>query len=83
MRGEFNSNLRGRHVNSPTTNRGSPASTYGAGTLRAYGSVILSFVGALHCGFAMLMDRITARKRNAASVWSVVPKEVRADVEGQ
>ena len=42
------------------------------GSLRAYGAVILSFVGALHWGFAMVLDDITPLKRNAMLAWSVV-----------
>ena len=43
------------------------------GYLHAYGAVILSFVGALHWAFAMLLGSIGARQRNAAYAWSVVP----------
>jgi hypothetical protein len=42
-------------------------------SLRAYGAVILSFVGALHWGFAMSHNEITPRQRDAAFAWSVVP----------
>jgi hypothetical protein len=38
-----------------------------------YAAVILSFVGALHWGFAMLAPDLTARTRTAAYVWSVFP----------
>jgi uncharacterized membrane protein len=38
-----------------------------------YAAVILSFVGALHWGFAMLAPDLTIRTRTAAYVWSVVP----------
>lgn len=41
--------------------------------LLAYGAVILSFVGALHWGFAMTLRDLPARSRNAAFLWSVVP----------
>jgi hypothetical protein len=41
--------------------------------LRAYGAVILSFVGALHWGFAMSHSELTRQQRNAAFGWSVVP----------
>ena len=41
--------------------------------LTAYGAVILSFVGALHWGFAMLLIDITPRRRNAVYAWSVIP----------
>ncbi len=42
-------------------------------TLRAYGAVILSFVGALHWGFATVLGNITPSQRNAMFAWSVVP----------
>lgn len=41
--------------------------------LLAYGAVILSFVGALHWGFAMTLRDLSPRARNAAFLWSVVP----------
>ncbi len=45
--------------------------------LIAYGAVILSFVGALHWGFAMALGEFNAesghRRRNETLVWSVVP----------
>ena len=43
--------------------------------LRAYGAVILSFVGALHWGFAMALPGLGAaqRQRLWVWVWSVVP----------
>ena len=41
--------------------------------LVAYGVVILSFVGALHWGFAMTQLGLTDRQRASAFVWSVVP----------
>lgn len=41
--------------------------------LLAYGAVILSFVGALHWGFAMTLRGLTDGQRTAAFVWSVVP----------
>ena len=41
--------------------------------LIAYGAIILSFVGALHWGFAMTLDGLTRRQRNARFVWSIVP----------
>jgi hypothetical protein len=43
------------------------------GYLRAYGAVILSFVGALHWGFAMVLGNISAHQRNAMLGWSVIP----------
>ena len=41
--------------------------------LLAYGAVILSFVGALHWGFAMSQSDMTANQRTRSFVWSVVP----------
>ncbi|WVN41276.1 DUF3429 domain-containing protein [beta proteobacterium MWH-UniP1] len=41
--------------------------------LLAYGAVILSFVGALHWGFAMLAPKIDRARRTQCYVWSVVP----------
>ena len=41
--------------------------------LLAYGAAILSFVGALHWGFAMTLRELTARQQTASFVWSVVP----------
>jgi protein-L-isoaspartate O-methyltransferase len=41
--------------------------------LLAYGAVILSFVGALHWGFAMTLRDLPPRSRNTAFLWSVVP----------
>ena len=41
--------------------------------LIGYGAVILSFVGALHWGFAMALPRLTAPQRTEAFVWSTVP----------
>jgi hypothetical protein len=41
--------------------------------LFAYGAVILSFVGAVHWGFAMTRVDLTERHRNATWAWSVVP----------
>jgi hypothetical protein len=43
------------------------------GDLRAYGAVILSFVGALHWGFSMVLTDISTAQRNAMLAWSVVP----------
>lgn len=42
-------------------------------SLRAYGAVILSFVGAVHWGFAMTQHELSPRQRNAAFAWSVAP----------
>jgi hypothetical protein len=41
--------------------------------LFSYGAVILSFVGALHWGFAMTRADLSERHRNATWGWSVVP----------
>ncbi len=41
--------------------------------LFTYGAVILSFVGALHWGFAMTLAGLTDKQRSARFVWSVVP----------
>jgi uncharacterized membrane protein len=41
--------------------------------LVAYGAVILSFVGALHWGFAMSQSDMAANQRTRSFVWSVVP----------
>ena len=41
--------------------------------LQAYGAVILSFVGALHWGFAVALPALDADSRNASYVWSVIP----------
>lgn len=41
--------------------------------LLAYGAVILSFVGALHWGFAMTLQGLSAKQRLRAYLWSVVP----------
>lgn len=41
--------------------------------LMGYGAVILSFVGALHWGFAMSRSDMTAHQRTRCFVWSVVP----------
>lgn len=41
--------------------------------LVAYGAVILSFVGALHWGFAMSLNDLGATRRQTVFVWSVMP----------
>lgn len=41
--------------------------------LLSYGAVILSFVGALHWGFAMGLRELPAAQRSALFAWSVVP----------
>lgn len=49
-----------------------PALPWSAALL-AYGAIILSFVGALHWGFAMTLTNLGDDRRNALLVWSVVP----------
>jgi hypothetical protein len=44
--------------------------------LLAYGACILSFVGALHWGFAMTLPELDARQRNHAFAWSTLPSLV-------
>ena len=41
--------------------------------LVTYGAVILSFVGALHWGFAMSMSDLSGEARQRRFLWSVVP----------
>ncbi|MEO8040185.1 MAG: DUF3429 domain-containing protein [Betaproteobacteria bacterium] len=41
--------------------------------LRTYAAVVLSFVGALHWGFAMLHPKMSEHDRNTVMGWSVVP----------
>lgn len=41
--------------------------------LYAYGAIILSFIGALHWGMAMLLPELGEAQRSAWLVWSVVP----------
>ena len=43
------------------------------GALLLYGAVILSFVGAIHWGAAMLVETLSDQTRRACFVWSVVP----------
>ena len=38
-----------------------------------YGAVILSFVGALHWGFAMTVQDMSAQQRRDRFIWSVIP----------
>ena len=38
-----------------------------------YGAVILSFVGALHWGFAMSVQNMSAELRRGRLIWSVIP----------
>ncbi|MFJ4349662.1 DUF3429 domain-containing protein [Pseudomonas sp. NPDC089428] len=41
--------------------------------LVGYGAVILSFVGALHWGFAMILQGLPANERQVRLAWSVIP----------
>lgn len=41
--------------------------------LVAYGATILSFVGALHWGFAMTIVELSPGRRQQAYLWSVIP----------
>ena len=41
--------------------------------LLGYGAVILSFVGALHWGFAMMIEELAHARRQRAYAWSVFP----------
>ncbi len=41
--------------------------------LAAYGAAILSFVGALHWAFAMLLPGLTPSHRRYSYVWSTIP----------
>lgn len=41
--------------------------------LVAYGAVILSFVGALHWGFAMTLQGLSADQCRERFIWSVIP----------
>ena len=41
--------------------------------LIGYGAVILSFVGALHWGFAMMIEELALARRQRAYAWSVIP----------
>ena len=41
--------------------------------LVCYGASIVSFLGALHWGFAMTVPEIDSRRRHALFLWSVVP----------
>jgi hypothetical protein len=41
--------------------------------LIAYGTVILSFVGAVHWGIALTRTDLGEQRRNATWIWSVVP----------
>lgn len=50
-----------------------PSTPWWSAALLAYGAVILSFVGALHWGFAMAQSGLSATERTHCFVWSVVP----------
>jgi hypothetical protein len=52
--------------------RGADAPWWNAALL-AYGASILSFVGALHWGFAMTLRTLSDSQRTAAFAWSVGP----------
>ncbi len=41
--------------------------------LRAYGAVILTFVGALHWAFAMTLPELPPSRRTALYIWSTLP----------
>ena len=41
--------------------------------LTAYGAIVLSFIGALHWGFAMLHPAMTEQDRSVFMTWSVIP----------
>lgn len=43
------------------------------GALLLYGAVILSFVGAVHWGVAMVDSHLNESERNAEYAWSVIP----------
>lgn len=43
------------------------------GALFSYGAVILSFVGAIQWGLAMVMPELTEAQRRSAYLWSIVP----------
>ena len=50
-----------------------PSTPWWSAALLAYGAVILSFVGALHWGFAMALSGLSTAERTRCFVWSVVP----------
>jgi hypothetical protein len=52
---------------------GGPYADMGDRALRDYAAVILSFVGALHWGFATMSRDIAPGARNRAFAWSVIP----------
>lgn len=41
--------------------------------LLTYGAIILSFVGALHWSFAMLLPGLSVNQQRVSFIWSVVP----------
>lgn len=43
------------------------------GALLLYGAVILSFVGAVHWGVALVDPQLNGRDRSALYIWSVIP----------
>jgi hypothetical protein len=49
------------------------AMAFARGLLIAYGAVILSFVGALHWGFAMTLPGLDRTRKNRGYFWSVIP----------
>lgn len=50
-----------------------PRSALWSDALTGYGAIILSFVGALHWGFAMSLPALDPGLHRRAFVWSVVP----------
>ena len=49
------------------------AMVFARGLLIAYGAVILSFVGALHWGFAMTLPGLDRARKHRSYIWSVIP----------
>jgi ABC-type amino acid transport system permease subunit len=41
--------------------------------LYGYGAIIVSFIGALHWGFAIAMRDLSDQQRSALYIWSVIP----------
>ncbi len=41
--------------------------------LYRYGAIIVSFIGALHWGFAIAMPQLSDKQRSALYIWSVIP----------
>ncbi len=50
-----------------------PSTPSWSAALLAYGAVILSFVGALHWGFAMAQSGLSTTERTHCFMWSVAP----------